>query len=303
MTDRPPRRGFPDWRKADSYLSEENKLSLNEWRWQFLRRLEKYRAVWEKRYQDYPSVTAYYDHRFKSPATTQKESSPPPPDPQEVRDLSDRFGIDYLPDPSVGDLPTNELPFRYVDDVAFAWDQPQLLPYSTIGPYEALCSVDVRFSLDEQLSNIKEQIESNLTLSFLNDAAVSLAKETPDRSEEIDAKFEDFLLNLAKPTPKLEEISSEDPDIQNIIKIARESRDELRSKGRRTRTNWSRYLRIMDARDQGASWTDIAKALWPMERNSNKAKDNAKDKARKSYDQAMSQAELLIRDFPGDVEK
>jgi hypothetical protein len=42
------RRGVPDWRDASAYPRNDDALSDDQWRWEFIRRLKEYRAGWEQ---------------------------------------------------------------------------------------------------------------------------------------------------------------------------------------------------------------------------------------------------------------
>jgi hypothetical protein len=53
-----------------------------------------------------------------------------------------------------------------------------------------------------------------------------------------------------------------------------------RNPSRPSRELWPLYLRVLDARDCGASWKSIGKTLW--------GSDTAKDKARRTYNSAKS---------------
>ena len=41
--------GVPNWKNKDAYPMEDDTLGLNAWRWEFLRRDERYRNAWKRR--------------------------------------------------------------------------------------------------------------------------------------------------------------------------------------------------------------------------------------------------------------
>jgi hypothetical protein len=83
---------------------------------------------------------------------------------------------------------------------------------------------------------------------------------------ERNAGFYDYRINIAKPLgPQVEAARS-------YLLLKQEELYGKKSTPRPSRELWPLYLRVLDARDCGASWPKIGKALWPSHKGDLKAK-------------------------------
>ena len=86
----------------------------------------------------------------------------------------------------------------------------------------------------------------------------------------------DYRFNLNEPLePQLEKARKALVDLQT-----KQLGKKIYRRPRRER--WPLYLRVLDARDCGASWQKIGGTLWP------RSNGNVKDKARQTYELAIA---------------
>jgi hypothetical protein len=64
-----------------------------------------------------------------------------------------------------------------------------------------------------------------------------------------------------------------------LMRLQEERLGKKKNTPRPSRELWPLYLRVLDARECGASWKSIGKTLW--------GSDAAKDKARRTYESAI----------------
>jgi hypothetical protein len=131
------------------------------------------------------------------------------------------------------------------------------------------------------LRGYKELLESPEAADFLD----SLADEKEQHAEMDEAAgVYAFTFNLREPLkPQLRKAAVHLQDIQDELYGRQKRKPEPR--------NWPSYLRILDARDAGASWSMIGHKLWSGENG------DLEDRARKHH----SAAEGVRDRFPSTV--
>ena len=92
---------------------------------------------------------------------------------------------------------------------------------------------------------------------------------------ERDAGIQDYRFNIAEPLePQLTKA-------RNYLRRIQEERFGKINTRRPSCELWPLYLRVLDARDSGASWQRIGRILWPSDAG------ETKNKARRTYDSAV----------------
>jgi hypothetical protein len=265
----------PDRTQPDQY-PEPAQISLTHWRWQFLRRDREYRKEWE----------AY--RARGGPFNIALEGNPSDPDlffpyyPDEHEDLWDdiwrvlrKYGLTRLHDPSVSS--PAELRFHFVPFAPDATDNPQLrgvevrsIPWQLQYPY--LGWFDLWKPIEPQIRHYRAllQREQDFALQLLTDRAEHASskgskKGGKKRKSIIEAEMEEALA-IAQGTW--------DP-----------SQFKVRSSAKRDRIpiieQWPKFLRVIDAREQGASWGVIGKEILCV-------RDNVQANAKATYNAATT---------------
>jgi hypothetical protein len=216
-------RGCPDWSDATAYPTSSEQLEDWQWRWEFLRRNPAYREAW-KRAETYPETkdAIYWDESMRLCGF--------PSEPDKVivehgwhmgkRLLNPKTSLDSIGKESI----------FHNDNSAQLW--LPILRYSIIEKYLEKNN----FSLERQVKILMTYLKHVLTLlEIQNDKKVFLAK-----------------FDLTKKiTPQIEKTKKE-------IETKLEGLDiPIQSMNQNRRENWVRHLRVIDAKDQGASHKEI----------------------------------------------
>lgn len=256
-----------DWTQPALY-PEPMQISLAEWRWEFMRRDDDYRKEWE----NYRSRGG----RFKI-ALEGNHSDPDayfPYYPEGQQDLWDdiwrilrKYGLTRLPDPSV--CSPAELRFHFVPFAPDPEDNPQLrdvevnsIPLKLKFPY--LGWFDLWKPIEPQLEHYRDLLkrEQDFALQLLEDRKKQLPNQRNEKAGKkrksiIEAEMEQALA-IAQGTWTASQSASRSPAKRNRIPVMEQ---------------WPKFLRVLDAREEGASWGEIGKEVLKVRRNIG---DNAK---------------------------
>jgi hypothetical protein len=217
--------GVPDWRDANAYPKPPD-LTTREWWWQFTRRRPDYRDMWTKKL---PAIDV--------------------PSEAKRRELADiAFGNEDLEQWFI------RAPFSEEDELRLGFAMNDMIPPTADLPDRVLKltifttthwatphdNALLRLARSLTPSGLDAEIERYTALDR-NRAAAGLIAFTFDLSRPIEPQ-----LSQAKET-LLDEQSKRGPRV--IRKPQRE--------------HWPTYLRVLDARDSGVTYREIAEVIWP----------------------------------------
>lgn len=215
----------PDWRNPKEYPKPEE-LSYTLWRWEFLRRREDYRQDWES----FANPSYQWDLSKASDPSHETYQKLIP----RLDDRAFRARIDYL---AYGSL-----------------KQPQLLPL-----FEEALSRFKKYELGGGLPNPRVRVPENLTFdlkygSFISGPTDNLFHGSGSRvhvaENDVYIKFD-----LSEPLQGQVKLAT------NLLKETQIARFGTKVERRAHHNKWPLYLRVLDARTQGASYGEIGKLL------------------------------------------
>jgi hypothetical protein len=234
--------GIPDWRDAAAY-GDVKRWNFNRWRWEFYRRREDLRYVFDLHAQD--SFARWHRYSQSEPnifnawwcdyARELGVTSPPEPTeagfvafiPERVADF---FGYFRLPNPRISNQPD------------FC-----IIPTEDDGTITAVKGADTD-TLHATIGKF------GISLTGRNSALLDdmmKQKPTPIGNNEVAVVF-----NLGKPLAPQIDVAQ-----KNLARLQADIHGKQLQK-RRHPSKWLEYLRTLDAREDGASWAEIA-ALHP----------------------------------------
>lgn len=239
--------GLPDWTDAETY-GVNDYWDENRWRWEFLRRLPAYRAGFEA------ALATLGDDRLEVSE-----------DAQDVADWLIRDGLRAWPfsHPSAEKYGLSEL----YDPVISDW--------MTLGPEWSTGLVYGGFDTSElklTSAGVYEEVEAPHLTAFTFDLRRPLKAQLAEAHKELrQYQFEYFAYGEGLP---------DNMDIAEAEKWAL----GMPKTPRLHRKKWLTYLRVLDAKEDGASLSKIAEILpsWQARRDE-KAADNVLKQAREQW--------------------
>ncbi|WP_422001179.1 hypothetical protein [Roseovarius mucosus] len=224
--------GIPDWRDAEAYGDIAN-WSMNRWRWEFYRRRDDLREYFDK----------YADKTVRDNVLVSKQSvggvCRRADEPgfvawgsEDPRQLFEYIGV---PNPRIGAQPEGVIrPLKGYSKLLRKIDGAKLHEQGTI--FQDICERLVSAGVP-----LSAKQERQLYLCMRDNVAIQL------KPTEVALKFD-----MDDPL---------EPQLKEAKEMLRPIQSERHGKVLETRrhpTKWLRYLRTLDAKSAGASWSEIA---------------------------------------------
>ncbi|MEM5521515.1 hypothetical protein [Sulfitobacter sp. AS59] len=235
--------GIPDWRNEEAY-GDVKEWSLDRWRWEFFRRREDLREFFD----DHAETRYRSNQAMKNnPNITNSSFEGLPTEPGfgvSAPNCADLFGYISVPNPRVGNQPS-----RIIKPVA----EYQIFK---ITDGSRIPEVDI---FDEDDSDKWYCVPQRAEVSAIGKPSVSTERITalsaaPFRYFPVALKKHELAINFDINKP-----------IDQQVKVAREilisfqlERHGKALQVRRHTKKWLSYLRSLDAREAGASWSEIS---------------------------------------------
>lgn len=224
--------GIPDWRDPEGY-GDTASWSMNRWRWEFYRRRDDLREYFDKYAEK--TVRDNFLLSQQSVGIVCQSADEPGFVAQGSEEATKRFGYIGIPNPRIGAQPEGAIqPLKGYSKLLRLIDGAQLHERGTI--FQQICERLVSAGVP-----LTAQQERQLYLCMLDQVAIRI-----------------------KPTEVALRFDLDDP-LEPQLKEAREMLRPIQSKRhgklletRRHPTKWLDYLRTLDAKAAGASWSEIA---------------------------------------------
>ncbi|WP_316857864.1 hypothetical protein [uncultured Cohaesibacter sp.] len=239
--------GIPDWKDENAYPKHHNEWSIKRWRWEFYRRRDDLREYFDRWAQEtYENQNGYFNHCIENGDCIER---PPPRKPHEAcftaRRINfpaghtlteeDRYPFGYIlgiPNPRIGEQPDGILHWRTASAIkehkySERTEQAAKTAKEAIGKIDALSF--------EQYSIIAHHLSGHPVKMGEHEHALV------------------FDLSLPIP-PQLEQA-------KELLEAIQKSTIGKKVQRRKRQHNWPNYLRVLDARDNGTSWKEIANLL------------------------------------------
>ncbi|MGO4916551.1 hypothetical protein [Pseudogemmobacter sp. W21_MBD1_M6] len=243
--------GVPDWRDEEAY-GETSGWTLDRWRWEFFRRREDLR----KCFDDHAEAEYQSNQRLlNDPTILINCFGGKPSEPGfTVSVVNSRKHFDYvsIPNPRIGCQPAGILkPWK-------SYRTGNVINGNVRDLSESIPEQDLNESISKQevIEIVCEQLESQLPStrpsytqeqgSFTNLSPINFF-EMPLEQHQVAIKFD-----LDQPL---------EPQMKKVREVLRSQQKKIHGKliqTRRHTTKWLQYLRSLDAREAGATWSEIA---------------------------------------------
>ncbi len=214
--------GLPNWRNEEAYPKE---LTVAVWRWQFIRKTKAYRD-----YYDENAVLWYEEHLPRHLAAKAMF------DAGQITEIDGDFAWVFALDRPDGDIPYNlKDAFSHPDDLYFICD----------------CPDDNPFGFEFLVNPRRHEPESGL-FHFGRGAPLTIHRRgdqipDPEESQLV------FTVNLLLPTGD---------QIKQATVIVAKRKKRLNIKDKRPRLeHYPHYLQVLDAKEAGASLSEVAQLL------------------------------------------
>lgn len=246
-------RGLPNWKNAEEY-PKADELSSTEWRWEFLRRDAGYIKEWENyRLNKHPfslalvgdSNDAGFDIPYYPPEYEDRWT--------DIWRLLRKYGLARLLDPSIAS--PQHLRFYFVPFAPDPKDNPvlrnikikeELIPWKLRLPY--LAWFDIWKPIGPQLEFYAELLNREQSIAL--DLLTQRADDTKGGK-----KKKGYIQSEIEKTIAFIEAGSKLPiSIQHTSRAKRDKRPK--------KEQYSRWLRVLDAKAHRASWGIIGKTLF-----------------------------------------
>lgn len=232
--------GVPDWRN-ESYYGDVSKWSKHRWRWEFYRRREDFRKYFdqmvEKTYHDQLNISSIEGvEDFELLYNGRAPNEPGFVVGVKLEDM-DRFGYLAIPNPRIGHQPEEVIkPIKTRDEVWFQADSPP--EESGDSHIEVTCHM-------EHVSGPREEDRLSLGTTILCQPPVIAGQS------EVAVTFDlnEPILAQIKRAQKI----LEDHQRKKHGKLLRKSDQK---------TLWLGYLRVLDAKEAGATWQEMVDVLY-----------------------------------------
>lgn len=239
--------GIPDWRDPEGYGDTES-WSMNRWRWEFYRRRDDLREYFDKHADK--TVADNFLISQQSVGIVCRRADEPGFVALGSDEATQRFGYIGIPNPRIGAQPEGAIrPLKGYSTLLRLVDGAKAHERNTI--FQEICERLVSAGVP-----LSEAQERQLSLCMLDKVAIQI------KPIEVALRFD-----LDDPL---------EPQLKEAREMLRSIQSERHGKLLETRrhpTKWLCYLRTLDARAAGASWSEIA-MLGPMTAQTQQAARN-----------------------------
>ena len=248
--------GLPDWQNARQYPDHEA-VGINRWCWEFLRRSDQYRTFWRD------EILPLLQRRAALPQEVERRIAGQM-DEQEARALSLEI-LDRFPEPAImerlagGQTPAGPMP-------------DECLPGggTRFGMAEAMRQFGLFYAIDPRKSERVQpvfaagvtELHAGVVDRDPHKVAVELDTRLPDK-QQLD-KFKRILSGRRHMLQLQSLPEQQQRDMLNGFLSGKRRMLKLPSPGARTHVElYADYLRVLDAKESGATDLNIARVLFP----------------------------------------